>query len=87
MRICDLSCNYRVKLVHEYLNVAMAVKVCEGISLALDPDLELAKVNYAIPTPTTPIIIPVFITTAIPHRHRHHHPSHTREHEHAMQPP
>lgn len=48
MRICDLSCTYRVKLVHEYLNVAMAVKVCEGISLALDPDLELAKV--AIPT-------------------------------------
>ena len=27
MRICDLSCKYRVKLVHEYLNVAMAVKV------------------------------------------------------------
>ena len=48
LQICDLSCQFRVKLVHEYLNVAMAVKVCEGISLTLDPSLELAKV--AIPT-------------------------------------
>jgi aarF domain-containing kinase len=48
MEICELSCKYRVKLVHEYLNVAMAVKVCEGISLALDPKLELTRI--AIPT-------------------------------------
>jgi predicted unusual protein kinase regulating ubiquinone biosynthesis (AarF/ABC1/UbiB family) len=46
--ICNLSCEYRVALIPEVINVAMAIKVCEGISLALNPELELAKV--AIPT-------------------------------------
>ena len=32
----------------DIINVAMAVKVCEGIALALNPELEMAKV--AIPT-------------------------------------
>lgn len=47
-RICSLSCKYRVPLMPDVINVAMAVKVCEGIALALNPDLEMAKV--AIPT-------------------------------------
>lgn len=46
--ICNLSCQYRVALIPEVINVAMAIKVCEGISLNLNPELELAKV--AIPT-------------------------------------
>ena len=47
-RICNLACQYKVALMPDLLNVAMAVKVCEGIALALNPDLELALV--AIPT-------------------------------------
>ena len=47
-RICSLSCKYRMPLMPDVINVAMAVKVCEGIALALNPDLEMAKV--AIPT-------------------------------------
>lgn len=47
-RICGLSCKYSCPLMPDVINVAMAVKVCEGIALALNPDLEMAKV--AIPT-------------------------------------
>jgi len=45
--ICRLSCQYRVKLIPDYLQVALAVKVVEGISLSLDPKLDLT--TKAIP--------------------------------------
>jgi len=45
--ICRLSCQYRVKLISDFLQVALAVKVVEGISLALDSDLDLT--SKAIP--------------------------------------
>jgi len=45
--ILGLSCKYRAMLMPDIINVAMAVKVCEGIALSLNPELELAKV--AIP--------------------------------------
>ena len=47
-QICQLSCQNRVALMPDLINIAMAVKVCEGIALALNPDLQLALV--AIPT-------------------------------------
>lgn len=46
-QICYLSCAHRVKMVSDFLHVALAVKVVEGISLALDPDLDLT--SRAIP--------------------------------------
>lgn len=47
MDVCSLSCKYRVKVVPEYFNVAMAIKVAEGIALSLDPTIEMA--TEAIP--------------------------------------
>lgn len=40
--VCSLSCRYRVKVVPEYFNIAMAIKVAEGIALSLDPTIEMA---------------------------------------------
>ena len=40
--VCSLSCKYRVKVVPEYFNIAMAIKVAEGIAISLDPTIEMA---------------------------------------------
>lgn len=40
--VCSLSCRYRVKVVPEYFNIAMAIKVAEGIAISLDPTIEMA---------------------------------------------
>ena len=40
--VCSLSCQYRVKVVPEYFNIAMAIKVAEGIAISLDPTIEMA---------------------------------------------
>jgi predicted unusual protein kinase regulating ubiquinone biosynthesis (AarF/ABC1/UbiB family) len=42
--LCALSYKYKVKLVPEFLMVAMAVKVSEGVGTQLYPDLEFGKV-------------------------------------------
>ena len=47
MQLCALSYKYKVKMVPEFLTIAMTVKVAEGVALQLNPDLELSKV--AIP--------------------------------------
>ena len=40
-KMCDLAREHRVKLNPGYFHIAMALKVTEGISLALDRDLDL----------------------------------------------
>ena len=35
----------------DMINVSMAVKVCEGIALALNPELEMAKVAIPVNAP------------------------------------
>ncbi len=40
-RICDAARVYQVKLDPGYFKLAMTLKVCEGISLALERDLDL----------------------------------------------
>ncbi len=45
--ICDLSLKYKVHLMSDLLNIAMGIKVSEGMSLALNPEFELAQI--AIP--------------------------------------
>ena len=42
--LCALSYKYKVKLVPEFLMVAMAIKVSEGVGTQLHPDLEFGKV-------------------------------------------
>ena len=43
VRICELARVHRVRLDPGYFHVAMALKVAEGISLALDKDLDLVS--------------------------------------------
>mmetsp|Transcript_5072 Transcript_5072/g.7749 ORF Transcript_5072/g.7749 Transcript_5072/m.7749 type:complete len:530 (+) Transcript_5072:110-1699(+) len=45
--VCTLSCVNKVKVVPEFFQTAMSIKVAEGIALALDPTIEMAAV--AIP--------------------------------------
>ena len=42
--LCNLSYKYKVKMVPEFLMVAMAIKVSEGVGVQLNPDLEFGKV-------------------------------------------
>lgn len=46
-KLCALSYKYRVKMIPEFLMVAMAIKVSEGVGTQLNPDFEFSKV--AIP--------------------------------------
>ena len=39
--ICTLACDHRVKIESKYLAVATALKVMEGINIALDPDMDM----------------------------------------------
>mmetsp|Transcript_17188 Transcript_17188/g.31196 ORF Transcript_17188/g.31196 Transcript_17188/m.31196 type:complete len:178 (+) Transcript_17188:111-644(+) len=45
--ICGMACSHRVKLNEQFVTMAMAIKVLEGIALNLNPELELC--NEAIP--------------------------------------
>jgi predicted unusual protein kinase regulating ubiquinone biosynthesis (AarF/ABC1/UbiB family) len=40
-RICELARTYYVKLDPQYFNIAMALKIVEGISLTLNKDLDM----------------------------------------------
>lgn len=42
--LCALSYKYKVKMMPEFLTVAMAIKVSEGVGVQLNPDLEFSKV-------------------------------------------
>lgn len=45
--VCKMSCVNHVKVVPEFFQTAMSIKVAEGIAIALDPTIEMARV--AIP--------------------------------------
>ena len=42
--LCALSYKYKVSLVPEFLMIAMAIKVSEGVGTQLHPDLEFGKI-------------------------------------------
>ena len=47
-QMCNLSCKYRVKIVPDYMAISLALKVSEGVSLALDPAVEMGKVAVPV---------------------------------------
>lgn len=50
--ICQLARDHRVRLDPGYFKIAMALKVCEGMSLQFEPDLDLVS-------KTAPVIMKV----------------------------
>jgi len=42
-RIFDLACTYKVKLEGNFITIALAMKVCEGISIRLDPNIAMVQ--------------------------------------------
>ena len=62
MQLCELSYKFKVKMVPEFLAIAMTIKVAEGVALQLDPDLELSKV--AIPVSLSFFLFVVSISVA-----------------------
>ena len=46
--LCTLSCKYRVKIVPDYMAIALALKVSEGVSIALDPTVEMGTVAVPV---------------------------------------
>lgn len=42
-RIFNLACTHKVKLEGNFITIALAMKVCEGLSIRLDPDIEMVK--------------------------------------------
>lgn len=45
--ICGMACTHRVKLNEQYVTMAMAIKVLEGLALSLNPEISLC--DSAIP--------------------------------------
>eukprot|EP00604_Paraphysomonas_vestita_P002651 CAMPEP_0174819478 /NCGR_PEP_ID=MMETSP1107-20130205/2736_1 /TAXON_ID=36770 /ORGANISM="Paraphysomonas vestita, Strain GFlagA" /LENGTH=80 /DNA_ID=CAMNT_0016033053 /DNA_START=1299 /DNA_END=1541 /DNA_ORIENTATION=+ len=43
-----MSCVNHVKVVPEFFQTAMSIKVAEGIAIALDPTIEMARVAIPI---------------------------------------
>ena len=44
-QICDASADYKVKMNQGFISIALAVRVMEGVALALDKDCEIWKIT------------------------------------------
>jgi aarF domain-containing kinase len=42
-RVFDLACTHRVKLEGNFITIALAMKICEGLSIRLDPHVQMVQ--------------------------------------------
>lgn len=41
--IFNLACTHKVKLEGNFITIALAMKICEGLSIRLDPDIQMVQ--------------------------------------------